>query len=71
MSSILTWQVASVVEAVRTLDLELKKHCVENKLEKDKDEMDKRQISASFLEVGQLIRNKRAIPQKCAYFLGG
>ena len=54
-----------MVETVRALDLELRKHCGENKMEKDKDEMDKRQISASFLEVGWLI------PQKCACFLGG
>ena len=55
-------QVASVVETVRVLDLELRKHCGESKMEKDKDEMDKRQISASFLEVGE------SIPQKCAAF---
>ena len=36
---------ASVVETVRELDLELRN-------EMDKDEIDKRQISASFLEVG-------------------
>ena len=45
-------QVASVVETVRALDLELRNHCGENKMDKDKDEIDKRQISASFLEVG-------------------
>ena len=50
-------QVESVVETVRTLDFELRKHCMENQVEKDKDEMDKRQISASFLEVGQSICN--------------
>ena len=46
-----TSQVASIGETVRVLDLELRKHCEENKMEKDKDEMDKKQISASFLEV--------------------
>ena len=46
-----------MVETVRTLDFELRKHCMENQVEKDKDEMDKRQISASFLEVGQSICN--------------
>ena len=40
-----TQQVASVVETVRELDLELRN-------EMDKNEIDKRQISASFLEVG-------------------
>ena len=40
-----------MAETVRMLDLELRTHCDENKMEKDKDEMDKRQISASFLEV--------------------
>ena len=51
MSGITTPQVASMGETVRVLDLELRKHCEENKVEKDKDEMDKKQISASFLEV--------------------
>ena len=40
-----TRKVASVVETVRELDLELRN-------EMDKNEIDKRQISASFLEVG-------------------
>ena len=51
MSGFTTSQVASIGETVRVLDLELRKHCEENKMEKDKDEMDKKQISASFLEV--------------------
>ena len=58
-------QVASVVETVRVLDSELRKHCGENQMERDKDEIEKRQISASFLEVGSLI------PQKFACFQGG
>ena len=51
---------------VKALDLEFRKHCEENEIEKEKNEKDKTEISASFLEVGG-----NPLNEKCAFFLGG
>ena len=49
--------------SVGALDLEFRKHCEENEIEKEKNEKDKTEISASFLEVGG-----NPLNEKCAFF---
>ena len=49
--------------SVGALDLEFRKHCEENEIEKEKNEKDKTEISASFLEVGG-----NPLTEKCAFF---
>ena len=49
--------------SVGALNLEFRKHCEKNEIEKEKNEKDKTEISASFLEVGG-----NTLTEKCAFF---